>query len=203
MAIIEPGDPGTSYGDTEFWDYVVVEAFDGVEWLPLADGYDARYNSDWLSTYNSGGDGSSDQYVQHSIDLLNHFNAGDTILIRFRMFTDQFVTGWGWAIDNISVQQPISGVDNDEAVPAVYSLSQNYPNPFNPSTTISYAVPKQSKVSLKIYSITGELVETLVDEVKNAGSYKLEWAPNLASGVYFYKISAGDFVQTKKMILLK
>ncbi len=203
IAIVEPGDPGTTYGDESFWDYVVVEAFNGVEWAPLEDGYDARYNSDWLSAYNSSSSGSSDLYVNHSINLLDHYNAGDTILVRFRMFADQFVNGWGWAIDDVDIQGQLVGVKDDNVIPQTFTLNQNYPNPFNPSTIISYSIPKESKVTLKIYSLTGELVETLVNDVKSAGTYKVEWQANVASGVYFYKIAAGDFVQTKKMILLK
>lgn len=204
VAIIEPGDPGSVYGDVEFWDYVVVEAFNGTEWLALAEGYDSRYNSNWLNTFNNVGNGTSEMYVQHSIDLQDFFNPGDTILIRFRMFADQSVTGWGWAIDNIAIQQAISDVEGNDNLPIVYSLEQNFPNPFNPSTIITYSVPKLSDVELKIYSITGELVKVLVDGNFKPGNYEVKFnASQLASGVYFYRLTAGDFVQTKKMMLIK
>ena len=88
--------------------------------------------------------------------------------------------------------------------PKVYSLSQNYPNPFNPSTIIKYDVAKESFVSLKIYDMLGREVKTLVNEDKPAGSYEIKFnASNLSSGIYFYRIKAGEFVQSKKMILLK
>lgn len=94
--------------------------------------------------------------------------------------------------------------------PAKFSLEQNYPNPFNPSTTIKYSIPDVgtglavSNVTLKVFDVLGNEVATLVNEVKPAGNYKVEFnASNLATGVYYYKIIAGDFVQTKKMILLK
>jgi hypothetical protein len=92
----------------------------------------------------------------------------------------------------------------ENKVPKNYSLSQNYPNPFNPSTNIKYSIPKSSLVSIKVYSILGNEIKTLVNEEKPAGNYDLTWnASSLPSGVYFYRIYAGSFVETKKMILMK
>jgi len=91
-----------------------------------------------------------------------------------------------------------------ELIPDTYVLYQNYPNPFNPATTIKFAVPKESQVNLNIYNMLGELVSTLVNEQKKPGYYEYKFdASNLASGVYFFRIKAGDFVETKKMLLLK
>lgn len=89
-------------------------------------------------------------------------------------------------------------------IPKQFSLSQNYPNPFNPLTTIKYAIPNNTKVTLKVYDILGKLIRTLVNEYKNAGNYSVSFdGSSLASGVYFYKIEAGTFVQSKKMVLVK
>jgi hypothetical protein len=89
-------------------------------------------------------------------------------------------------------------------VPESYLLAQNYPNPFNPTTTISYSLPLKSQVELAIYNALGESVMQLVNEEKPAGSYSVEFdAANLPSGVYFYRIQAGSFIDTKKMILIK
>ncbi len=94
--------------------------------------------------------------------------------------------------------------DQSVSVPEVYSLNQNYPNPFNPSTVISYSIPKQSIVTLKVYNLLGELVTTLVDQPQSAGNHEFKFnAGHLSSGVYFYSIKAGSFFQTKKMMLLK
>ena len=87
-------------------------------------------------------------------------------------------------------------------------LYQNYPNPFNPTTTIKYSIPKLSFVTIKIYDVLGSEAATLVNEEKPAGTYELNWnasstAGGLPSGVYFYRLSAGNYVETKKMILLK
>ncbi len=84
------------------------------------------------------------------------------------------------------------------------NLSQNYPNPFNPSTKIKFAIPKESNVDLSIYNVVGELVVTLVNEHLNAGYHEYEFnASKLSSGIYIYRIKADDFVETKKMVLLK
>jgi len=85
-----------------------------------------------------------------------------------------------------------------------YTLFQNYPNPFNPTTTINYSILKEGLVTLKVYNTIGEEVAIPVNEEKTAGTYELTWnAANLPSGIYFYQLSAGSFVETKKMILLR
>ena len=85
-----------------------------------------------------------------------------------------------------------------------FYLSQNYPNPFNPSTKIKYSIPQESNVVIKVFDILGNEIETLINEKKPAGTYDLTWvANNLPSGIYFYRLQAGEFVQTKKMTLMK
>lgn len=89
-------------------------------------------------------------------------------------------------------------------VPTVFELSQNYPNPFNPTTGVRYQVPGVSDVKLVVYDILGREVATLVNERKAVGRYEVSFdASGLASGVYIYRLTAGSFVQTRKMILLK
>jgi len=203
IALVEPGDPGSVFGDSNFWDYVIVEGSTGGDWLPLLPGYDCRSDAAWLNAFNTGLSGTPAMYRNHSINLLDKFKAGDEVLIRFRLFADQFVDGWGWAIDNLKIQENLVDV-KDEVMPTRFELSQNYPNPFNPSTIISFALPREEKVTLKVYNNVGELVSTLVNEVKPAGVHNVNFTvSNLASGVYFYKIEAGSFVQSKKMIILK
>ncbi len=91
-----------------------------------------------------------------------------------------------------------------DAAPVSFSLEQNYPNPFNPSTKISYSIPHKSFVTLKVYDPLGSIVSELVGEEKESGRYELDFnAVDLSSGVYFYKIEAGDFSEIKKMILLR
>ncbi len=100
-----------------------------------------------------------------------------------------------------------SGIDNEDeaqSIPKTYSLGQNYPNPFNAVTKISYTLPRDSQVKLEIYNILGQRVTTLVKGKQKSGYKTTVWDANLfASGIYFYRLQAGDFVETKKMVLLK
>ncbi|HSP87760.1 MAG TPA: T9SS type A sorting domain-containing protein, partial [Ignavibacteriaceae bacterium] len=93
---------------------------------------------------------------------------------------------------------------NDEIFKLDYKLNQNYPNPFNPTTTIEYSIPQSSQVTLKVFNVTGSIEKVLISEFQPGGNYLVEFnSSDLASGVYFYQLSAGDFISTKRMILLK
>jgi hypothetical protein len=99
---------------------------------------------------------------------------------------------------------PDVGVKIIDGLPTNYSLSQNYPNPFNPTTNIKFSLSKESHVSLKVFDMIGREVETLVNVNQKAGSYQVNFnASKLASGVYIYRLQAGDFTQSMKMMLLK
>jgi hypothetical protein len=99
---------------------------------------------------------------------------------------------------------PLGTEHNSIEVPTTYSLKQNYPNPFNPVTKISYDIPKQGLVTMKVYDILGRQVRELVNEVKGAGSYSVDFnATDLSSGVYFYKLEANGFSDIKRMMLIK
>jgi hypothetical protein len=102
----------------------------------------------------------------------------------------------------------LTGVD-DNSIPRAFSLETNYPNPFNPHTTIEYSLPKTAHVNLSIYDVQGRLICNLVDRVENAGKRRIIWdgtsssGRRVASGVYFYRIVAGNYSESKKMILLR
>jgi hypothetical protein len=101
-------------------------------------------------------------------------------------------------------QSTVGVGNNNQQVPNVYSLSQNFPNPFNPATEIKFSIPGQSFVKLVVYDINGNEVATLVNNEKPAGNYSVKFdATNFASGIYFYKLTAGSFESTKKMALVK
>ena len=115
----------------------------------------------------------------------------------------------GSMIDWIKLYQGnVTGISELETI-RNYHLSQNYPNPFNPSTTIEYQLPNNSQVTLSVYNSLGQLVNTLVNEEKDAGYYQAVWNGNdnhgnqVASGIYFYRLQTGNFINTKKMILLR
>ncbi|MGB5288813.1 MAG: T9SS type A sorting domain-containing protein, partial [Ignavibacteriaceae bacterium] len=98
---------------------------------------------------------------------------------------------------------PVS-VEDVSVVPDNYSISQNYPNPFNPSTTIKYSIPQASFVKIKVYNTLGQVIAELVNQEIQIGNHEVSFdARNLTSGIYFYRIEAGNFVETRKMILIK
>ena len=164
-------------------------------------GYDyatLKYNNagmqEWLIRFNGAGNGT---------DIANTV-AVDTM-------GDVYVTGSssgnGTANDIVTIKysQSPSGVSNQSSgLPENYYLAQNYPNPFNPNTIISFAVPAQEFVSLKVFDVLGRQVEVLINENKEPGYYEVNFdASSLPSGTYLYEIRAGNFIDTKKMILLK
>lgn len=173
VVLVEPGNDETVYGDFEFWDYVIVEGSKdkGHSWLPLHDGYDSRADSLWEVKYyesipvmNSTSVGSSDLFKNRQIDMLENgnFSAGDTILIRFRLFSDPFAHGWGWAIDNLTIQDP--------ATASHLNLSPGnirvYPNPFQGSFKV-ITEPKMhiDVLQYDLYNMHGQKINTL--QLKN------------------------------------
>jgi len=104
----------------------------------------------------------------------------------------------------IDFNNPPIGIKEEYIIPSKYSLNQNYPNPFNPTTTIQYELPQRSDVQITVYDLLGRQVTNLVSETQEAGNKSIQWdATNVSSGMYFYQIRAGEFVETKKMVVLK
>jgi photosystem II stability/assembly factor-like uncharacterized protein len=205
IALVEPGELNSIFGDSDFWDYVVVEGSrDGLTWIPFEDGYDCRFNAFWNSLFNSNTNPTALNYVHHKISMTPKFNSGEVIFIRFHLYSDEASVGWGWVFDNLKIQPGASGVELENVLPTKYSLSQNFPNPFNPETTIKFSLPHRSRVKLEIFDALGRVVVTLVNGELDAGSYKYNWnASNFASGVYVYRITANDFSGSKKLMLVK
>ena len=109
-----------------------------------------------------------------------------------------------WELGNFDYISPLTPVENIENDINSFKVSQNYPNPFNPSTKIRYSVPQSSNVMIKIFDILGNEIKTLVDEEKSVGTYEVEFdATGLPSGIYFYSLNAGNYIETKKMVLMK
>ena len=156
-----------------------------------------KYNTNgefqWSISYN-GQSNSADNPIAIAVDQnANVFSTGNSL---------DFTTGYDIAI--IKYLQTPTSVESETDVPSSYVLSQNYPNPFNPNTKISWQSSVSSQQTLKVYDIIGNEVVTLMDEYKPAGNYEVTFtAEGLASGVYVYQLKAGEFIQTKKMILLQ
>jgi len=120
---------------------------------------------------------------------------------------DMAGNSYGWVGYKVILRYRLLLTDvanNGNQIPTQYELSQNYPNPFNPSTTIEFALPKSAFVTLRVYDLLGRQAGELVSEKLGPGTYKTQWdASGLSSGVYFYRLTAGDFVETKKLLLLR
>ena len=141
-------------------------------------------------TITTGADGATSVYAvdvdgDGDIDVLSASSHDDKI---------------AW-YENLSI---VGIVTFSNEIPTEFGLIQNYPNPFNPSTKINYQIPEISFVTLKVYDVLGNEIATLVNEEKPIGSYEVEFnAKSLPSGIYFYRLQAGSFVETKKMVLMK
>ncbi len=145
-------------------------------------------------------DDGTDSWTERFVDLSAYNN--ENIYIAF---VYQGIDGHIWVIDHVTVRTKtaVSVADNRE-VPMEFTLMQNYPNPFNPSTVIRYGIAQQSPVTLTVYNLLGQQVVNLVDEVQSAGYYEVTFdAQHLSSGVYLYRLQAGDYVETKKLMFLK
>lgn len=125
---------------------------------------------------------------------------GEPIISKSSSATNQSFAGF-WYVYNADL---LTDVGNEETIPTVFKLEQNYPNPFNPSTIIKFAVPERSMVLIRIYDILGSEIITLVNEEMEAGWYQKNFnAQLLASGIYLFRMEAGNYVNTKKMVLLR
>lgn len=105
---------------------------------------------------------------------------------------------------HISLVSTETKIENENRIPLSFELSQNYPNPFNPITKINFSIPMKSQVRLIIYNILGQEIETLINEYREPGRYVVDWNANkFPNGIYLYRLKAGDYVETKKLILQK
>jgi hypothetical protein len=147
---------------------------------------------------------SNNVWTEYKYDLTPL--AGQTICLGFRYWMNTSVNGLWVNIDDIFVgnRNPIGIQPISNEVPKKFELKQNYPNPFNPVTNIEFSIPKSNFVNLVIFNSIGQEVATLVNQDMKPGSYRYDFnASGLPSGSYFYRLTAGDFVQTNKMILVK
>jgi carboxypeptidase T len=182
---------------------VKVSTNNGSTWIPLA----GNYTQPGVSPQPVGQpvyDGVISSWVKEEIKLANYLSS--QLKIQFQLKTDGGTRKDGWYLDDIGIFIYTIPTDVSGDIEQVYefSLDQNFPNPFNPSTTIRYSFPTSEFVTLKIYDVLGKEVATLLNEEKPAGSYEVKFdASQLSSGIYFYTLTAGRFVETKKLILMK
>jgi hypothetical protein len=163
--------------------------------LDIGNGIEGKESSLKIFHWNEG----SNQWEQigGTVDTIqNQVSTTITALGVYGAFTTELVTG-------------VKDEEHGSVIPEKFELKQNYPNPFNPVCNIEYALPKGCKVTLAVYNILGQKVRVLVDEYQNAGYKSTKWdgrdnlGREVTSGIYFYRIEAGEFVQAKKMVLIE
>lgn len=200
VAIVEPGVDGSTVGSPDFKDYVIVEATkNGLDWLPLSNGYDARFNSQWLTAFTGGSPGAKSMFVKHEIDIRDTFQAGDTLLIRYRMFTNASVTGWGWALNYILIQQAPTGLESPLSDQNSLTI---YPNPANDNVTINFKLNQPSEISLAIVDITGRLVLTRQLGAKKPGTHSVNLnISDLTQSSYLLQVKTKDGNKQGRLII--
>ncbi|MBN1633154.1 MAG: T9SS type A sorting domain-containing protein [Ignavibacteria bacterium] len=142
-------------------------------------------------------------WTQYSYSLAQ-FAGATNFYVAFRYYMDCSLNGFCVFVDDVFVGVPTSVTQIGNGVPTKFELKQNYPNPFNPVTNIRFDIPKTTDVRLVVYNSLGEEVKVLSEGVKSPGTYELRFdASNLSSGIYFYRLFAGNYIETKKMMVIK
>jgi len=189
IRVIQLYDDGT-HGDAQAGDKIFSNIITFPSYTSLNVQY--KYGINWGDAVNNGGgnDNEAGFAVNHELQMTKFMSSATTV--------DTF------GVMKVSTLKDVTGVKELAEIPKGFELRQNYPNPFNPTTSIIYSIPKESFVTLKVYNVLGMEVATLVNEKQQARTYKATLdASNLPTGIYFYKLTAGDFVNTKKMMLIK
>lgn len=167
VVLVEPGEEGKNYQDLLFWDYVIVEASkdNGENWLPLTDGYDSGHDMNWVSAFNnnlksttSEASAQENMFVKRTINLAGNagFEAGDTLIFRFRLASDYSVNGWGWAIDNLEIQEMYATGSDDLMAETNVGV---YPNPFENSFYVDCTDNTQNQnVEIRVTDLYGKTI---------------------------------------------
>lgn len=210
IVLVEPGENNSDFGDIDFWDYVIVEGSKdfGITWLPLAEGYDSRRSTVWRTTYNeeivdqvSTAIGTPELYISNGIDFVENgnFAVGDTILIKFRLFADPYANGWGWAIDNLRIQQPVSAPIT-ELSPGNIKL---YPNPFENEVNLLFETNTTGAIDIQVdfYNTYGQKLKSFHFDDIYGNTTKTIGLEEFTKGMYLVNIlEDGQKVTSRKLI---
>ena len=207
VVLVEPGSAGSVFGSSEFFDYVIVEgsANFGKTWFPLADGYDSRYNPSWESAYNSNLIGDNSVFTGNETMLQKHaficrqsdnFTAGDTLLLRFRLFSDPFANGWGWVIEDLRAGPLV------DAIPEISKHNPViYPNPGTGIIRISTGDPSNYKpIPYKVFNSSGICI---VNSKTSGTSETIVDISRYRAGMYIILLYLDDGVRSVKYSLTK
>jgi Secretion system C-terminal sorting domain len=197
VALVEPGNAGSVFGQPEFKDFVVVEGTkDGLHWIPLENGYDARRDARWTAAITSNTAGNPSMFLENTLDLKTAFSVGDTLLFRFRLFSDATTNYWGWAIDNLYIQQIPTEARNE----IIRNLTV-YPNPSEGPVKIEFTLLEPSPVEIKIFDLAGKQVSNVAFQ---ALSGRQERVVDLThQGLYLVKVRSLWEERTVKIVVKK
>jgi hypothetical protein len=206
VVLVEPGADGSLFGEDDFFDYVIVEgsADSGKSWAPLTDGYDSRDKTVWLTRYNSDlvddnseATGDKSLFREREIDMTENgnFSGGEKILIRFRLFADALAYGWGWAIDNLAIQQPVTGIEQ----PRDAELNV-YPVPVSKDLFVEMYSPQMSEITIEISDLQGKTI--FIEKVmatENALQEIID-VRDFTDGLYILKAKWAGKLYTRKFL---
>lgn len=220
IVLVEPGDAGTVFGDANFYDYVIVEASkdNGRKWYPLLPGYDSNSSPIWLNAWNSSqspadpNTGEQNSLAVGTPSLLKTrsfgiqdggvFRGDDIILVRFTLFADQLAHGWGWQVDNLSIQNNLPPILATEPVPT--TTFAVYPNPVSGIMRVSAELSQPAtEATLTLTSSTGQALRQVAVPVNGQKLTDQLDVSQLPAGLYFLQLNAGDTRQTKKVMVVK
>ena len=209
IALIEPGEDGSVFGDDNFFDYVVVEAsVDGTNWTPLADGYDARANPDWLKTWSSSIDATTKNstavatsalYARRTLNLRDSYQAGATVQLRFRLYSDDAVNGWGWTIDNLAIQNTVLAARAETLTAGGMRV---YPNPSADGQMRVQARLAQATAGLQV-EVRNTLGQLLRQQTLPGTLSQVDQPLDLRAlpaGLYFVSLRSGSETTTCKVV---
>jgi hypothetical protein len=198
VALVEPGLDGAPFGTDDFHDFVVMEASkNGIDWVALEDGYDARLHPEWLTSYTANIPGSRPLLRQHQVDLRNQFAAGDTLLFRYRLYSNATITGWGAALDYVVIQDEPTGVEGS----ANFHMAI-FPNPAKTDFTVRYQAPYPSSATVVVSDLNGREVASVTTPMRKEGIHEIPIsARGLPNGVYVVRLSAAAGYATRKIVV--
>ncbi|OFX52817.1 MAG: hypothetical protein A2066_16705 [Bacteroidetes bacterium GWB2_41_8] len=212
VVLVEPGETGTKFGDEEFWDYVIVEGSKdgGTNWKPLINGYDSNAQKTWYllfinstSGQNSTGVPTKSLFVKREFELLanGNFQAGDTIQVRFRLFSDPYSHGWGWIIDNLAIQDYKTDANSLAISEGEVSF---FPNPASDRLNLQLQTKNTiGNLVLKAFNSSGKLV---YNQQFKVGSTEFQTSVDLANyipGLYLFSLEYGSEKAITRKILVR
>jgi hypothetical protein len=209
VVLVEPGEEGSVFGSPDFYDYVIVEGSKnfGKTWFALIDGYDSRLFPTWLAAYNSSIVGDNSTYVGTEALLEKHtflyrpsanISAGDTLLLRFRLYSDPFANGWGWVVEDLKINPMIDAVAEINNHPVIV-----YPNPGTGLIKISAGIPGALDYKPLHYSVFNASGICLRNTLTSGSSETLTDISSFPAGLYIIILYLDDGIRTIKYTLIK